>query len=100
MRPGTVALARRHGHAPRIIIASARSIAQVLSPEGIVRRCQFVARRTDRDEFIASLARFGYRRESLVEHRAEFAFVGHRRPLAAQGHEPIVSTSSVTRSSD
>jgi len=55
----------------------------------------------DRDEFIASLARFGYRRESLVEHRAEFAVrgasstSGRRRDTSR-----FVSTSSVTRSSD
>jgi len=79
------------GHAPRIIIASARSIAQVLSPEGIV--APLPVRRggeLDRDEFIASLARFGYRRESLVEHRAEFAVRGGIVDLwPAQGHEPI-----------
>ena len=79
------------GDAPRVIIASARSIAQVLSPETIV--APLVARQgseLDRDEFIASLAHFGYRRESLVEHRAEFAVRGGIVDLwPAQGHEPI-----------
>ena len=77
--------------APRVIVASARSIAQVLSPESIV--APLVARHgseLDRDEFIASLAHFGYRRESLVEHRAEFAVRGGIVDLwPAQGHEPI-----------
>ncbi|HXC19382.1 MAG TPA: hypothetical protein VNT80_05675, partial [Acidimicrobiales bacterium] len=79
------------GTGPRVIIASARSIAQVLSPESIV--APLVVRRgseLDRDEFIASLARFGYRRESLVEHRAEFAVRGGIVDLwPAQGHDPI-----------
>jgi transcription-repair coupling factor (superfamily II helicase) len=67
----------REGHAPRVIVASARSIAQVLSPEGLAE--PFVLRRGSeivRDEFIQGLADFGYRREHLVEHRAEFAVRG------------------------
>ena len=79
------------GDGPRVIIASARSIAQVLSPESIV--APLVVRQgseLDRDEFITSLAHFGYRRESLVEHRAEFAVRGGIVDLwPAQGHEPI-----------
>jgi transcription-repair coupling factor (superfamily II helicase) len=80
-----------NGDAPRVIIASARSIAQVLSPEPIIE--PLVVRRgseLDRDEFIASLARSGYRRETLVEHRAEFAVRGGIVDLwPAQGYEPI-----------
>ena len=79
------------GDTPRVIITSARSITQVLSPELVA--APLVARREselDRDEFIASLARCGYRRESLVEHRAEFAVRGGIVDLwPAQGHEPI-----------
>ncbi len=79
------------GNAPKIIIASARSIAQVLSPGDVI--APLIVRRgseLDRDEFIASLARCGYRRESLVEHRAEFAVRGGIVDLwPAQGHEPI-----------
>jgi len=79
------------GDAPRVIVASARSIAQILSPEPIV--APLIARRgrdLDRDEFIAILARSGYRRESLVEHRAEFAVRGGIVDLwPAQGNEPI-----------
>ncbi len=78
-------------HAPKVVIASARSIAQVLSPEPI--DAPLILRRgseLDRDEFIASLARSGYRRESLVEHRAEFAVRGGIVDVwPAQGHEPI-----------
>ena len=65
------------GRAPNVIVASARSIAQILSPEPVA--APLVARRggdVDRDEFIAALARSGYRRENLVEHRAEFAVRG------------------------
>ena len=80
-----------NGNTPRVIIASARSIAQVLSPEPIID--PIVVRRgseLDRDEFIASLARSGYRRETLVEHRAEFAVRGGIVDLwPAQGYEPI-----------
>ena len=79
------------GDTPRVLITSARSITQVLSPDALV--APLVARRgseLDRDEFIVSLARVGYRRESLVEHRAEFAVRGGIVDLwPAQGHEPI-----------
>jgi transcription-repair coupling factor (superfamily II helicase) len=79
------------GRAPRIIIASARSVAQILSPESIA--APLLVRRggeLDRDEFIAALAQRGYRRESLVEHRAEFAVRGGIVDLwPADGNEPI-----------
>ena len=79
------------GRAPKVVIASARSIAQILSPDGL--EAPLVVRRgseLDRDDFIASLARGGYRRESLVEHRAEFAVRGGIVDVwPAQGHEPI-----------
>ena len=79
------------GQAPKVIIASARSIAQVLSPEPIV--APITVRQgaeLDRDEFISSLAKSGYRRESLVEHRAEFAVRGGIVDVwPAQGHEPL-----------
>src|ERR1700691_569222 len=79
------------GLAPRVLIASARSIAQILSPEPLAAPL-IVTRGSEleRDEFIASLARFGYRRESLVEHRAEFAVRGGIVDVwPAEGHEPI-----------
>jgi transcription-repair coupling factor (superfamily II helicase) len=66
-----------HGTRPRVLVASARSIAQLLPPEPAtapitVRRGTELAR----DAFIGALASFGYHRESLVEHRAEFAVRG------------------------
>ncbi len=79
------------GNAPRVIVASARSVAQVLSPEGLV--APFVLARGSeivRDEFIQGLADFGYRREHLVEHRAEFAVRGGIVDVwPAQNDEPI-----------
>ncbi|HTB09391.1 MAG TPA: transcription-repair coupling factor, partial [Acidimicrobiales bacterium] len=65
------------GTAPRVIVASARSIAQILSPETV--REPFVLTRgaeIDRDQFIEGLVSMGYRREQLVEHRAEIAVRG------------------------
>ena len=67
----------QNGTAPRVIVASARSIAQILSPE-IVHE-PFVLTRgaeIDRDQFIEGLVSMGYRREQLVEHRAEIAVRG------------------------
>jgi transcription-repair coupling factor (superfamily II helicase) len=67
----------REGSGPRVIVASARSIAQVLSPEPL--RDPFVVRRgseIERDRFVEGLVDMGYRREQLVEHRAEIAVRG------------------------
>ncbi len=67
----------QNGTAPRVIVASARSIAQILSPEVV--REPFVLTRgaeIDRDQFIEGLVSMGYRREQLVEHRAEIAVRG------------------------
>jgi transcription-repair coupling factor (superfamily II helicase) len=67
----------REGRAPQIVVASARSIAQILSPEVVAE--PFVLQRGSeigRDELIEGLANFGYHREQLVEHRAEFAVRG------------------------
>jgi transcription-repair coupling factor (superfamily II helicase) len=76
---------------PRVLVASARSIAQLLPPEASTAPIT-VHRGTelDRDAFIAQLASFGYHRESLVEHRAEFAVRGGIVDVwPAQGNEPI-----------
>ena len=76
---------------PHIVVASARSIAQLLSPEAPVPPL-VVARGSelDRDTFIGQLTAFGYRRESLVEHRAEFAVRGGIVDVwPAQGNDPI-----------
>ena len=76
---------------PRVVVASARSIAQILPPEPATEPL-VVERGTqlDRDRFIEELARAGYRRENLVEHRAEFAVRGGIVDVwPAQGHDPI-----------
>jgi transcription-repair coupling factor (superfamily II helicase) len=76
---------------PRVVVASARSISQVLPPEPVTP--PLVVQRggeLDRDRFIEDLANIGYRRESLVEHRAEFAVRGGIVDVwPAQGNEPI-----------
>ena len=76
---------------PRVLVASARSLAQWVAPEApraplvVVRGAQL-----DRDRFIDELAAIGYRRESLVEHRAEFAVRGGIVDVwPAQGDQPI-----------
>ena len=80
-----------HGDAPRVLVASSRSIAQVLAPGEV--RAPLIVRRgveLERDEFVASLVATGYRRESLVEHRAEFAVRGGILDVwPAQGDEPV-----------
>ena len=79
------------GTAPRVIVASARSIAQLLSPEPL--REPYVLRRgseVNRDEFVAGLVAMGYRREHLVEHRAEIAVRGGIVDVwPAQNDEPL-----------
>ncbi len=81
----------QHATRPRVVVASARSIAQLLAPEAV--RAPLLVRRggeLDRDAFISSLVSFGYRRESLVEHRAEFAVRGGIVDVwPAQGNEPV-----------
>jgi transcription-repair coupling factor (superfamily II helicase) len=76
---------------PRLVVASARSIAQLLPPEPL--QAPLVVRRgsqLDRDDFIAQLGAVGYRRESLVEHRAEFAVRGGIVDVwPAQGNDPV-----------
>jgi transcription-repair coupling factor (superfamily II helicase) len=76
---------------PRVVVASARSISQVLAPERL--RAPLQVRRgdqLDRDEFIGELVATGYRRESLVEHRAEFAVRGGIVDVwPAQGDQPV-----------
>ena len=79
------------GVPPRVLVASARSVAQLLAPGDPL--APLVVRRgdeLDRDEFVTALAATGYRRESLVEHRAEFAVRGGIVDVwPAQGDEPI-----------
>ena len=79
------------GDAPRVIVASARSISQILPPGEVlipleVRRGEFLGR----DDLLARLVATGYRRESLVEHRAEFAVRGGIVDVwPAQASEPV-----------
>jgi len=79
------------GAGPRVVVASVRSLGQILSPEPptapiSVRRGENL----DRDKFVEGLGSLGYRRENLVEHRAEFAVRGGIVDVwPAQGHEPI-----------
>jgi len=79
------------GRAPRVVVASARSIAQILTPEAP--RAPYVGRRAsqmDRDELLAGLVAMGYRREHLVEHRGEIAVRGGIVDVwPAQGDEPL-----------
>ncbi len=76
---------------PRILVASARSVAQLLAPEELVSPINVSRGETlDRDSFILSLSVMGYRRENLVEHRAEFAVRGGIVDVwPAQGNDPI-----------
>ena len=79
------------GTGPRVIVSSVRSLCQLLSPEALV--APIAVRRgagLDRDQFVQALGSMGYRRENLVEHRAEFAVRGGIVDVwAAQAHEPI-----------
>jgi transcription-repair coupling factor (superfamily II helicase) len=81
----------QQGQAPRVVVASARSIAQLLSPEPL--RAPYVLRRAseiNRDEFVEGLVDMGYRREHLVEHRAEIAVRGGIVDVwPAQNDEPL-----------
>ncbi|MHB8379924.1 MAG: transcription-repair coupling factor [Acidimicrobiales bacterium] len=81
----------QQGSGPRVVVASARSIAQVLSPEPL--RHPYVFTRgseINRDEFVAGLVTMGYRREHLVEHRAEIAVRGGIVDVwPAQNDEPL-----------
>jgi transcription-repair coupling factor (superfamily II helicase) len=79
------------GHRPRVVVASTRSIAQILTPEPLRAPLRVrLGEELDRDVFITRLAALGYRRESLVEHRAEFAVRGGIVDVwPAQGHDPV-----------
>ena len=74
-----------------MVVASVRSLGQILAPEAptapiVVRRGAVL----DRDKFVEGLGSRGYRRENLVEHRAEFAVRGGIVDVwPAQGNEPI-----------
>jgi len=66
-----------HGDRPDVVVSSIRALAQILPPDEPAEPLRVTrGDERDRDEFIAALVRYGYRRESLVEHRAEFAVRG------------------------
>ena len=81
----------REGRMPRVVVASARSIAQILSPEPLIAPYVFSrGSEINRDEFVKGLVAMGYRREHLVEHRAEIAVRGGIVDVwPAQNDEPL-----------
>ena len=81
----------RQGQRPDVVVAPIRALAQIL-PDGPVDEPLALRRgaELDRDEFLAGLVRRGYRRENLVEHRAEFAVRGGIVDVwPAQALEPL-----------
>jgi len=58
---------------PKIIVTGVRALLQHLSNTVIEPLVVKQKTQVDMDELIVTLARFGYRREELVEHRGEFA---------------------------
>ncbi|HVB70755.1 MAG TPA: transcription-repair coupling factor [Acidimicrobiales bacterium] len=97
--PDTAVMARRSvlarrlldGARPRVLVASVRALSQILPPEEP--RPALVVRRgaaMDRDDFVAALVGYGYRRERLVEHRAEIAVRGGIVDVwPAQDEQPV-----------
>jgi transcription-repair coupling factor (superfamily II helicase) len=66
-----------NGDAPRIIVASIRALAQILPPEpAVTPRLLHTGDVIEREPFLRELVDLGYRREHLVEHRAEFSVRG------------------------
>ncbi len=62
---------------PRVVVAPVRALAQILAPGSVsepltVRRGES----RDRDDVLQRLVALGYRRETIVEHRGEFAVRG------------------------
>ena len=61
---------------PKIIVTGVRALLQHLSNTVVEPLVVKQKTQVDMDELIVTLARFGYRREELVEHRGEFARQG------------------------
>ena len=79
------------GERPDVIVAPIRALAQILPPDPAPAPLRVTrGAERDRDDFLAALVHFGYRRESLVEHRAEFAVRGGIVDVwPAHAHEPV-----------
>ena len=79
------------GERPDVVVAPIRALAQILPPEEPTAPMVVVrGGERDRDDFITEMVRLGYRRESLVEHRAEFAVRGGIVDVwPAHAHEPV-----------
>ncbi len=62
---------------PRVVVAPVRALAQILAPEPAPVPLVIARGETrDRDDLLVGLVALGYRRESIVEHRGEFAVRG------------------------
>ncbi len=62
---------------PRVIVASVRALTQLVPPERVSAPITMgVGDIVERDDLLAALVDFGYRREHAVEHRGEFAVRG------------------------
>ena len=78
------------GDAPRVVVASARALAQVLAPDWLAPLLVAQGDERPREALVEDLGRRGYRREHLVEHRGEFAVRGGIVDLwPAQLDEPV-----------
>jgi len=81
----------RRGDAPRIIVASIRALAQIVPPEAEVAPRELrTGDSMEREVLLRELVDLGYRREHLVEHRAEFSVRGGIVDIwPAHADEPI-----------
>ena len=79
------------GERPDVIVAPVRALAQILSPEAPTPPVRVaLGEECAREKFLEALVARGYRREALVEHRAEFAVRGGIVDVwPAQGDEPV-----------
>ncbi len=61
---------------PRVVVAAVRSLVQILAPGPLELREVRRGAVLDRDDLLATLVSWGYRREHQVEHRGELAVRG------------------------
>jgi transcription-repair coupling factor (superfamily II helicase) len=64
------------GEGPRVVVAPVRAVTQVTATPPDTPLVIRSGDRLDRDEVVEQLAAWGYRREAMVEHRAEFSVRG------------------------